>query len=139
MKLNAAPLMLPSGAAARDQTECQLLKGWACGQITLGALQCDQLRCASNFRRSGRADSFDLGHGGVNENKVPWLGVAGTAHRSTTSLDCTGLKFGVRNVCASSSAAASRQNLFVGAQRSAPDAALGSSGAGLMACQLLKG
>jgi hypothetical protein len=63
--------MLPSGAAARDRRVCQLLKGLAGGQITLGALQWNQLRRASNFRRSGRAGSFDLVQGGVDEDKVP--------------------------------------------------------------------
>jgi hypothetical protein len=31
----------------------------------------DGIARTSNYRRSGRAGSFDLGQGGVNEDKVP--------------------------------------------------------------------
>jgi hypothetical protein len=72
MNISAAPRDAALGSSGEGLKGVPSVKGLSGrSDHPLGALQWNQLRCASNYRRSGRAGSFDLGQGGINEDKVP--------------------------------------------------------------------
>jgi hypothetical protein len=56
-------------------------------QLTVNERLRSGVHAWSNYRRNGRANVFDLSKEEGDVDKVPWLGVVGTARRSTSSLD----------------------------------------------------